>query len=180
MAIMPMKKHTKRYARRAHSVAALHAHLVFVTNYRRRVLTERVFQVLRRAMRATATRLGATITSIEADGDHLHVLITTPPRLAISRLVQHLKGASSRAVRAQRIPEVTRRLWGAHFWSPSYCVVSCGGAPLEIVKTYVETQQARSTHPRFGQKATTTPLTSPPPSTTYRPTPTKPPPESPH
>ena len=143
-----MKKHTKHYARRHHSASALHAHLVFVTKYRRRVMNERVFQLLRRAMRTIATRLGATITAIEADGDHLHLLVLYPPRLSISRLVQHLKGASSRAVRAQRLPEVVRRLWGARFWSASYCVVSCGGAPLEIVKTYVETQQARSTHPR--------------------------------
>jgi len=135
--------HSKRWARRAHSVADLHIHLVFCTKYRRRVITPRVFQTLARSMRASAATLGAAITAIEADGDHLHVLLTFPPHLAIARLVQRLKGASSRAVRAQRLPEVQRALWGRHFWSPSYCVVSCGGAPLDVVKTYVETQQAR-------------------------------------
>ena len=134
---------SKRWARRAHSVADLHIHLVFCTKYRRRAITPRVFQALARSMRTSAATLGAAITAIEADGDHLHVLLTFPPRLAIARLVQRLKGASSRAVRGLRLPEIQRALWGRHFWSPSYCVVSCGGAPLEVVKTYVETQQTR-------------------------------------
>lgn len=144
---MPTKTHrthTKRYARRAHSVCALHAHLVFVVKYRRRVITERVFDTLKRAMRASAHHLGCSLNAIESDGDHLHVLITYPPSLSIAKMVQHLKGASSRMVRAQRLPEVLRTLWGRHFWSPSYCVVSCGGAPLDIVKTYVDTQRMRS------------------------------------
>jgi len=139
---------TKRWARRAHSVADLHIHLVFCTKYRRRVITPRVFQALARSMRASSATLGAAITAIEADGVHLHVLLTFPPRLAIARLVQRLKGASSRAVRGLRLPEVQRALWGRHFWSPSYCVVSCGGAPLDVVKTYVENQQTRPKRPK--------------------------------
>ncbi len=62
------------------------------------------------------------------------------PQLALSRLVNAMKGVSSRRLRQKDWPEVRRVLWGDHFWSPSYCVVSCGGAPLDIVKTYVETQ----------------------------------------
>lgn len=148
---------TKRWARRAHSVADLHIHLVFCTKYRRRVITPRVFQTLARSMRASATVVDASITAIEADGDHIHVLLTFPPRLSIARLVQRLKGASSRAVRAQRLPEVQRALWGRHFWSPSYCVVSCGGAPLEVVRTYVETQQTRAKRPKPRPSRTNTP-----------------------
>lgn len=138
----------KRYHRHAHAVSMLHAHLVFVTKYRRHVLSKRVFDVVRRQMRASAQKLGATITAIESDGDHVHVLVTYPPRLALSRLVQHLKGASSRAVRQKRFPDVTKKLWGKHFWSASYFVVSCGGAPLDLVKTYVETQQTRASRPK--------------------------------
>ena len=138
----------KRYHRHPHAVSMLHAHLVFATKYRRRVLSKPVFDILRRQMRASAQKLGASITAIESDGDHVHVLITYPPRLALSRLVQHLKGASSRAVRQKRLPDVIKRLWGKHFWSASYCVISCGGAPLDVVKTYVETQQTRAARPK--------------------------------
>ncbi|MFZ3583655.1 transposase, partial [Loktanella sp. DJP18] len=56
--------------------------------------------------------------------------------------------ASSRHIRQQRLPEVMKRLWGGHFWSPSYFVVSCGGAPLDVVKSYVESQQDADTKKR--------------------------------
>src|SRR5690606_25095228 len=79
---------------------------------------------------------------VEADGDHVHLLLNYPPQLAISTLVNALKGVSSRRLRQQGWPEVRNVLWGKAFWSPSYCVVSCGRAPLEIVKAYVETQNA--------------------------------------
>ena len=59
----------------------------------------------------------------------------------LSVLAQHLKGLSSRRVRKRRFPEVTSTLWGRAFWSPSYCAVSCGGAPLATVKAYVEAQR---------------------------------------
>ena len=61
--------------------------------------------------------------------------------MAISSLVNSLKGVSARRLRAARLPEVERKLWGPHFWSPSYCAVSCGVAPLETVKRYVEAQR---------------------------------------
>jgi len=71
-----------------------------------------------------------------------HLLVTYPPKVALSRLVMSLKTISSMRVRAHGWPEVTRALHGDHFWSPSYAVVSCGGAPLDVVKAYVENQQS--------------------------------------
>ena len=134
----------KKYRRKRHSVSLLHAHLVFCVKYRRRAITRRVFDVLRASMRRSAAALEVDIVAIESDGDHLHVMICHPPRLALSKIVQRLKGASSRALRLKRFPEVLRRLWGSAFWSPSYFVVSCGGAPLEVVKSYVDNQGRRS------------------------------------
>jgi putative transposase len=62
-------------------------------------------------------------------------------RVQLSKLVNSLKGGSAHRLRQHKFPEVTSKLWGRHFWSPSYCVVSCGGAPLEVVKRYVEAQR---------------------------------------
>ena len=73
--------------------------------------------------------------------DHVHLLVAYPPKVSLSTLVNSLKGVSARRLRAAHIPDVERKLWGPHFWSPSYCAVSCGGAPLEIVKRYVESQR---------------------------------------
>jgi len=131
----------KTYRRKRHSVSLLYAHLVFVIKYRRRVITDRAFVLLRKSMQATAKALDININAIEADGDHLHIMLCYPPQLALSEIVRRLKGASSRLIRQARLPEVVRRLWGKAFWSPSYFVVSCGGAPLETVKAYIDNQQ---------------------------------------
>lgn len=134
----------KTYRRQRHSVSLLHAHLVFTTKYRRRVITPRVFEVLRKSMSATARAIGIDIVSLEADRDHLHIMICYPPMLSLSKIVQRLKGAASRQVRQQKFPDVLRKLWGKAFWSPSYFVVSCGGAPLEVVKAYVDGQNSQA------------------------------------
>lgn len=69
-----------------------------------------------------------------------HLVITCTPKVARSTLAMSLKAISSMRVRQQHWPEVTRALWGAHFWSPSYCVVSAGGAAPEIIKAYIKNQ----------------------------------------
>jgi putative transposase len=79
--------------------------------------------------------------------DHVHLLVEYPPKVSLSTLVNSLKGVSSRRLRATRLPEVEAKLRGDHFWSPSYCAVSCGGAPLEIVKRYVEQQRGEASSP---------------------------------
>ena len=132
----------KTTARRRHSVSMLHAHLIFCTKYRRQVLTPRVFDALRRSVSQTAKAIGITIEAIESDKDHVHLLFAFPPHLALATIAQRIKGASSRFIRQQRFPDVLRKLWGRNFWSASYCVVSCGGASLDIVKAYVDGQNS--------------------------------------
>jgi len=88
--------------------------------------------------------LGLVVEAIEADKDHVHILFAFPPHLALSTIVQRIKGASSRLIRQQRFPDVMKKLWGRHLWSPSYGVVSCGGAPLDVVKRYVDNQNTES------------------------------------
>ena len=80
---------------------------------------------------------------VEADGqaDHLHLLIEYPPKVTLSRLVGSIKTNTSKRVRAQGWPEVTRALCGQHFWSPSYLAVSSGGAPLDALAAYVRNQR---------------------------------------
>jgi len=92
-------------------------------------------------MRTTARIIGIELLAIESDGDHIHLMIAYTPNLTLSEIVRRLKGASSRSVRLKRFTEVLKKLWGIAFWSPSYFIVSCGGAPLEVIKSYVENQQ---------------------------------------
>lgn len=126
-----------------HVIHALNVHLVLTTKYRRgAITTDRVRDLLKSVLTDIANDMGASVSAVEADGDHVHILMSYPPQMALSRLVNSLKGVSSRRLRQQDWPEVKRVLWGGAFWSSSYCVVSCGGAPLEIVKTYIESQNA--------------------------------------
>lgn len=119
----------------------LHAHIILVTKYRRKVMTPRVARLLEDTFQEVCDRFECQLEEMETDKDHAHLLIAYPPKVQLSKLVMSLKTNSSKRIREQSWPEVTQALWGDHFWSPSYCAVSCGGAPLEIVKQYIQNQQ---------------------------------------
>jgi putative transposase len=125
-------------------VFKLHAHLVFIPKYRRKVLTERVFAEARAAWAKVCADFDSELIEANYEPAHVHLLVSYPPKVALSRLVNSLKGVSARRVRARRFPEVTSELRGPAFWSASYCAVSCGGAPLEILKTYILGQAGSS------------------------------------
>ena len=130
-----------------HTVYNLHAHLVFLPKYRRGVLTEPVFAILRKAWESVCRDFACTLEEANYEPDHVHLLVAYPPKVALSSLVNSLKGVSARRIRQANLPEVHRKLWGPHFWSPSYCVVSCGGTPLQIVKRYIQTQSREGAKP---------------------------------
>jgi len=130
-----------------HVVYNLNAHLVFVPKYRRKVLTARVFRFLEEVWRNVCRDFGAELRECGYEEDHVHLLVFYPPKVALSVLVNSLKGVSARRLRVERFPEVKAKLRGSHFWSPSYCAVSCGGAPLAIVKRYVEAQRGGASSP---------------------------------
>ena len=82
----------------------------------------------------------ATLEEFDGEDDHVHLLVTYPPKVAISNLVNSLKGVSSRLIRKKDYPSIQRKLWGKSLWSPSYFAGSCGGAPLSVLKQYIESQ----------------------------------------
>lgn len=130
-----------------HVVYNLNAHLVFVPKYRKKVITSRVFAVLLTAWQGVCADFECELRESGYESDHAHLLVSYPPKVALSVLVNSLKGVSARRLRAEHLSDVERKLWGDHFWSPSYCAVSCGGAPLEIVKRYVEQQRGEASSP---------------------------------
>jgi putative transposase len=130
------------YRRGRSVVCALHVHLVFITKYRRDVLSDRCFPVLEDAFRGVCAEFDARLVEAIGEHDHVHLLIEYPPTIQLSKLVNSLKGVSSRRLRQRDFLEVKSKLWGNHLWSPSYFAASCGGAPLAIVKQYIESQRA--------------------------------------
>ena len=127
-------------------VTSLHVHLVFVTKYRRGVLSERCHPVLRSAAETVCERFQAVLVEMDGEDDHVHLLVEYPPTIALSRLVNSLKGVTSRRLRQEGFPEVKAKLWGEHLWSPSYFASSCGGAPLSVIANYVRTQREQTPH----------------------------------
>lgn len=124
-----------------HCVFQLHVHLVFVTKYRRAVFTKRVLADLERIFSDVCCDFEASLVEFNGEDDHVHLLITYPPKVAISHLVNSLKGVSSRILRRQHRATISKKLWGDSLWSPSYFAGSCGGAPISIIRQYIEQQR---------------------------------------
>lgn len=121
-------------------VFELHVHLVFVAKYRRGVFDAEAIEMLRGIFAKVCSDFGADLRACDGEDDHVHLLVGYPPTVAISSLVNSLKGVSSRLLRQQR-PDIAGRYWKGVLWSPSYFAASCGGAPLSIVRQYVEQQR---------------------------------------
>lgn len=124
-----------------HCIFLMHVHLVFVTKYRKFCFTSRVLNYLNEIFSSVCKDFGAELVEFEGEGDHVHLLVNFPPKISISKLVGSLKGVSSRYIREKNYPEIRKKLWGKHLWSPSYFAASCGGAPLEIIRQYIEQQE---------------------------------------
>jgi putative transposase len=131
--------------RRSGSVTLLSYHVVFTTKYRRKVITARVLAVIIRAFDDACGLKGWTVREVNGEPDHIHMLLGLPPHASIADAVQTLKTNSSRAVRSRCFPEVRQRLWANAFWSPSYFAVTCGGAPLDVIRRYIENQKSPTT-----------------------------------
>lgn len=123
-----------------HCVFALHVHLVFVTKYRRGVLTEAAHETLRAIFAKVCQGFEAALVETHGEDDHVHLLVEYPPKVTLSTLVNSLKGVSSRRLR-QYHPDIAARYYKGVLWSPSYFAASCGGAPLSIIRQYVENQR---------------------------------------
>ena len=118
-----------------------HVHLVFVTKYRRGVLSIEMLDRLQALFRETCEQMQSELVEFGGEDDHVHLLVAAHPKYAVANLVGKLKGKSAYFLRREFGKQLRRKLWGDHLWSPSYCVVSCGGAPLDIVRSYVENQR---------------------------------------
>jgi putative transposase len=135
-----------------HCVFMLHVHLVFVTKYRRGVFTKEILEELRGIFAAVSTDFDSELVEFNGEDDHVHLLLNYPPKVSVSALVNSLKGVSSRMIRQKRYSSMRKKLWGGALWSPSYFAGSCGGAPLAVIRQYIEQQKipACPPHRRLG------------------------------
>ncbi len=122
-----------------HCVFKLHVHLVFVTKYRKKVFTDEILQDLEHIFRDVCQKFESELVEMNGGTEHVHLLLNYPPKVSISKLVNSLKGVSSRLIRKQH-PQLLKSYWKGGLWSPSYFASSCGGAPLLIIEHYIQQQ----------------------------------------
>lgn len=121
-------------------VSHLHVHLVFVAKYRRQIFDAKAMAILLEVFGKVCRDFGTELIECNGESDHVHLLIHYPPKIAISSLVNSLKGVSSRILR-KRYPKIAEHYYKGVLWSPSYFAASCGGAPLSVLRHYIEQQK---------------------------------------
>ncbi|WP_368879460.1 IS200/IS605 family transposase [Proteus mirabilis] len=127
-----------------HCVFLMHVHLVFITKCRRKIFDQDAIEKLRGYFARVCADFDVERVEMDGERDHVHLLINYSPKLAISNLVNSLKGVSSRLLRRDRPDIAQRDYYKGGLWSPSYFAGSCGGAPISIIRQYIEQQETPS------------------------------------
>ena len=128
------------YRRSAHAVFDLKYHVVWITKYRYKVLTGRVAERTRDLIRQICESRDVIIVRGAVSPDHIHLLLSTPADLSPAKLVQYIKGRSSRRIQDE-FPEIRKRYWGQHLWARGYFCATVGSVDEETIKKYIENQQ---------------------------------------
>lgn len=123
-----------------HCDFSMHVHLVFVTKYRKNIFTKAVLDTTKQLFEKICNEFESELIEIDGERDHVHLLIYYPPKVAVAKLVNSLKGVSSRRLK-QLHPEIKKHYWKNALWSPSYFSGSCGGASIDIIREYIEQQE---------------------------------------
>ena len=122
-----------------HSVFLMNYHLVLVVKYRRKVFDDIVSARAREIFEYIAPKYGITVEEWNHDMDHVHVLFRAQPKSELSKFINAYKSASSRLLK-QEFPQIRQKLWKEYFWSRSFCLLTTGGAPIEVIRKYIENQ----------------------------------------
>jgi putative transposase len=128
------------YRHGAHTVYEIHLHIVWITKYRRPMLTGEVGLRVRDLIREICGQHDVLIIKGHVAKDHLHLFISIPPQVTISRLVQALKGKTAYKL-FQEFPHLRKKFWGQHLWARGYFCCSSGNVTDEIIKQYIEDQR---------------------------------------
>jgi putative transposase len=132
---------TSHLRKERHSVTDLKIHLVCQAKYRRPVFTSESLALIEKSFKEVALKMDFQIQEFNGESDHIHSIIEFPPKLSISQIVNALKGVSSRRYGQAGYPKPYGK---DALWSPSYFASSIGGAPLEVLKKYIQDQEKPS------------------------------------
>ena len=125
-----------------HSVFALNYDLVLVVKYRRKVIDNNISARLREIFEYIQPTYNITLQEWNYDQDHIHALFSAHPKSELTKFLNAYKSASSRLIKKE-YPQIREKLWNEYFWSRSFCLISTGGAPIEVIRKYIESQGSK-------------------------------------
>ena len=126
----------------AHSVFSLHYHLILVTKYRKPVFDDEISERARTLFEAIAPAYKIEVLEWNHDQDHVHISFKAQPKTELSKFINAYKSASSRVLKKE-FPSIKKQLWQDMFWSRSFCLLSSGGAPIEVIQQYIKEQGSK-------------------------------------
>ncbi|HDR4464256.1 TPA: IS200/IS605 family transposase [Bacillus cereus] len=125
-----------------HSVFLLYYHLVLVVKYRRNVFDDDMSDYAKDMFVRLSENYNITLVEWNHDVDHVHILFKAHPNTEMTKFINAYKSASSRLIKRD-FPQVKKNLWKEMFWSRSFCLLTTGGSPIDVVKAYIENQSEK-------------------------------------
>ena len=122
-----------------HSVFLMYYHLVLVVKYRRKVIDNTISERIKEIFEYISPKYNISLQEWNHDIDHVHILFKGQPNTELSKFINTYKTASSRLIKKE-FPAVRKKLWKEYFWSRSFCLLTTGGAPIEVIRKYIESQ----------------------------------------
>ena len=136
---MDIRHNSTNFDKNQHSVYIMYYHLVLVVKYRRKVFDPEISDRAKAIFEYIAPGYGITMEEWNHDQDHVHVMFRAKPATELSKFINAYKSASSRLLKKE-FPQIREKLWKDAFWSKSFCLLTAGGAPVEVIRSYIETQ----------------------------------------
>jgi putative transposase len=122
-----------------HFVFLLYYHLVLVVKYRRKIFNDERFDFTKKMFSCIGSKYGIRIVEWNHDVDHIHVVFTAEPKSELTHFINSYKAVSSRLLKKE-FPEIRSVLWQEMLWSRSFCLLTTGGATIDVIKGYIESQ----------------------------------------
>ena len=135
----------RSYRKASHSVYDLKVHLVWITKYRYKVLTQDIGKRIREIIRQICESKDIQIIKGRVSQDHVHIYVSYPPKISVSEMIRFFKGRSSRKIQ-EEFPQLSKRYWGKHFWGIGYAAFSSGQVTDEMIQHYLENHKNDLNH----------------------------------
>ena len=140
-----LKKNYKNYRSHWHCVYNLQYHLVLVTKYRRKCFTKPIIDRLHEICKNQSQAWGIELVEFGGEEDHVHLLLDMHPNIMPSKFINSLKTVTSRLLRKEYSEHFSKFYWKPVLWTRAYCLITAGGAPIDVLKTYIQNQEKTET-----------------------------------